>query len=174
MAPLVHLASYTLQRGIHYPQLLEQFGCLPELRDADIVAVQEALVPRGGVNTLARLAEDLGVGHRWSYQPVMRYPEKDYGNGFLYRQTVSAGEGRRIPLPQVARLGWLARLKTEGGVPDTKSAFVQTFAIGDKRLRIGNLHLDFAGGSAHRVAQLTHLLDAVSYTHLTLPTTPYE
>ena len=78
MAPIVHLASYNLQRGIHYPHLLEQFRSLPELRDADIIAVQEAPVPRGGRNTLARLAEDLEAGHRWSYEPVMRYFDKEY------------------------------------------------------------------------------------------------
>ena len=161
MAPIVHLSSYNLQRGIHYPHLLEQFGSLPELRDADIIAVQEALVPRGGRNTLARLAEDLGAGYRWSYEPVMRYSDKEYGNGFLYRSTVSVRDARRVPLPRVARMGWLARFKTEGGVPDTKSAFVQTFDLCGCRLRIVNLHLDFAGGAEHRVAQLTHLFDMV-------------
>ncbi|MBM42223.1 MAG: hypothetical protein CL483_09915 [Acidobacteria bacterium] len=161
MAPIVHLASYNLQRGINYPHLLEQFGSLPELRDADIIAVQEALVPRGGRNTLARLSEDLRAGHRWSYEPVMRYSDKEYGNGFLYRPAVSVRDGRRVSLPRVARMGWLARFKTEGGVPDTKSAFVQTFDLRGCRLRIVNLHLDFAGGAEHRVAQLTHLLDMV-------------
>ncbi len=161
MTRTVRVASYNLQRGIHYARIREQFRELPGLRDADVVAVQEALVPQGGRNTLARLAEDLAAGHAWSYRPVMRYPDKEYGNGFLFRPVVTPGEIRHIPLPQVARLGWLARRKTEGGVPDTKSAIVQVVEIGGARLRLVSLHLDFAGGAEHRVTQLTYLLDAL-------------
>ena len=81
----LRVVTYNLQRGIHYSLLRKHFAQLESLRLADVVAVQEALVPTGGVNTLARLARDLAGGYRWAYRTVMAYPSKEYGNGFLAR-----------------------------------------------------------------------------------------
>ena len=111
-----------------------------------------------GTNTLARLAADLEGEYRWTYRTVMSYPGKEYGNGFLFRPSVTPVADQVVPLPRVDRLGWVARLKTEGGVPDTKSAFAQVFRVAGRRVRVVSLHLDFAGGADHRVRQLTHLL----------------
>ena len=161
MRSTLRLATYNLQRGIHYAQVREHLATLPHLREADIVAVQEALVPAGGVNTLARLAADLEGSYRWTYRTVMSYADKEYGNGFLFRESVTPEAGLAVPLPRVGRLGWLARLKTEGAAPDTKSAYLQLFRVADRRVRIVSLHLDFAGGAEHRVRQLSHLLDVL-------------
>jgi len=158
MSQTLRLVTYNLQRGIQYEQIRHHLDTVPRLRQADIVAVQEALVPAGGRNTLARLADDLEGPYQWTYRSVMSYPDKEYGNGFLFRPAVVSERGVVVPLPQVDQLGWVARLKTEGGVPDTKSAYVQVFRVGDRCVRVVNLHLDFAGGPDHRERQLTHLL----------------
>ena len=158
MPQTLRLVTYNLQRGIHYEEIRDHFATLPALRRADIVAVQEALVPAGGTNTLGRLAADLGGERGWTYRTVMSYPGKEYGNGFLFRPTVTLGADLVVPLPRVDRLGWVARLKTEGGRPDTKSAFAQVFRFAGRTVRVVSLHLDFAGGADHRVRQVTHLL----------------
>lgn len=158
MSQTLRLVTYNLQRGIQYEQIRHHLDTVPLLRQADIVAVQEALIPAGGRNTLARLADDLVGRYHWTYRAVMSYSDKEYGNGFLFRPPVVSERGSVVPLPQVDRLGWVARLKTEGGVPDTKSAYAQVFRVGGRCVRVVNLHLDFAGGPDHRVRQLTHLL----------------
>ena len=157
----LRLVTYNLQRGIHYPLLRKHFTLLDPFRSADVVAVQEALTPAGGINTLARLVEDLKGNYSWTYRTVMSYPEKEYGNGFLFRSSMTPVAAQSIRLPQVGRLGWAAKLKTEGGEPDSKLAFVQLFSWAGRLVRIINLHLDFAGGVAHRIRQLTHLFGAL-------------
>ena len=154
----LRVVTYNLQRGIHYSLLRKHFAQLESLRLADVVAVQEALVPAGGVNTLARLARDLAGDYRWAYRTVMAYPSKEYGNGFLFRSSVTPVAAQIVSLPQVDRLGWVARLKTEGGKPDSKSAFGQVFRVAGRLGRIVNIHLDFSGGVDHRIRQLSHLL----------------
>ena len=158
---ILRLVTYNLQRGIHYPLLLKHFTLLDPFRSADVVVVQEALQPPDGVNTLARLAEDLKGNYSWTYRTVMSYPNKEYGNGFLFRSSMMPVAAQSIPLPQVDRLGWAAKLKTEGGKPDTKLAFAQLFSWAGRLVRIINLHLDFAGGVAHRIRQLSHLLGSL-------------
>ena len=164
MPQTLRLVTYNLQRGIYYDRIRENFATLPALRQADVVAVQEAQVPEGGTNTLARLAADLEGEYAWTYRTVMSYPGKEYGNGFLFRPSVTPVADQVVPLPRVDRLGWVARLKTEGGVPDTKSAFAQRFVVGSRHVRVVSLHLDFAGGADHRVRQLTHLLGVLERT----------
>ena len=164
MTRTLRLVTYNLQRAIHYDRIREHFATLSPLRQADIVAVQEAQVPAGGPNPLARLAADLEGEYGWTYRTVMSYPGKEYGNGFLFRPSATPVADQVVALPRVDRLGWLAGLKTEGGVPDTKSAFAQVFAVGGRRGRVVSLHLDFAGGADHRVRQLTHLLGVLEGT----------
>ena len=164
MRDTLRLVTYNVQRAIHYQRIREHLATLPALRLADIVAVQEALVPEGGTNTLARLAADLDGDYGWSYRTVMSYPGKEYGNGFLFRPSVTPVTDQVVALPQVGRLGWVARLKTEGGVPDTKSAFAQVFTVRGRRVRVVSLHLDFAGGVEHRVRQLAYLVGALEQT----------
>ena len=164
MTRTLRLVTYNLQRAIHYDRIREHFATLSAFRQADIVAVQEAQVPAGGPNTLAQLAADLAGEYGWTYRTVMSYPGKEYGNGFLFRSSVTPVADQVVPLPRVDRLGWVAGLKTEGGVPDTKSAFAQVFAVRGRCVRVVSLHLDFAGGADHRVRQLTHLLGVLEGT----------
>ncbi|MEE2613188.1 MAG: endonuclease/exonuclease/phosphatase family protein [Acidobacteriota bacterium] len=164
MTRTLRLVTYNLQRAIHYDRIRKHFATLSAFRQADIVAVQEAQVPAGGPNTLAQLAADLEGEYGWTYRTVMSYPGKEYGNGFLFRSSVTPVADQVVPMPRVDRLGWVAGLKTEGGVPDTKSAFAQVFAVRGRRVRVVSLHLDFAGGADHRVRQLTHLLGVLEGT----------
>ena len=164
MTRTLRLVTYNLQRAIHYDRIREHFATLSAFRQADIVAVQEAQVPAGGPNTLAQLAADLEGEYGWTYRTVMSYPGKEYGNGCLFRSSVTPVADQVVPLPRVDRLGWVAGLKTEGGVPDTKSAFAQVFAVRGRCVRVVSLHLDFAGGADHRVRQLTHLLGVLEGT----------
>ena len=164
MTRTLRLVTYNLQRAIHYDRIREHFATLSAFRQADIVAVQEAQVPAGGPNTLAQLAADLEGEYGWTYRTVMSYPGKEYGNGFLFRSSVTPVADQVVPLPRVDRMGWEAGLKTEGGVPDTKSAFAQVFAVRGRCVRVVSLHLDFAGGADHRVRQLTHLLGVLEGT----------
>jgi endonuclease/exonuclease/phosphatase family metal-dependent hydrolase len=161
MRSTFRLVTYNIQRGVNYEQIRTHFATVPALAQADVVAVQEALVPAGGLNTLARLADHLEGGYRWTYRTVMSYPEKEYGNGFLFRPSATPVAGEVVVLPRVNRLGWVARLKTEGGVPDTKSAFVQVFQVAGRRVRVASVHLDFAGGATHRAHQLGYLLNVI-------------
>ena len=59
----------------------------------------------------------------------MTYPDKEYGNGFIFKENWVSVAEEVIPLPRVNRLRWYEKQKTEGGAPDTNSAFVQTFRV---------------------------------------------
>ncbi|MFO7652398.1 MAG: endonuclease/exonuclease/phosphatase family protein [Candidatus Krumholzibacteriia bacterium] len=161
MPAQIRIVTYNIQRAIHLSALLELFESAPAFRDADIVAIQEATYLPDGRNVLERLAHVLSPDHLWTYRTVMAYPDKEYGNGFLFRQSTRVLASRPVPLPVVTRLRWYEKQKTEGGRPDTKSALVQTFQLGDWTIRVANVHLDFAGGWRHRRTQLDHLLEAV-------------
>lgn len=107
---------------------------------------------------------------------MMTYPDKEYGNGFIFKENWVSIAEEVIPLPQISRLKWYEKQKTEGRVPDTKSAFVQTFRISTQPdpslpfssreeeglknywIRLANVHMDFAGGPLHRRTQLQHVL----------------
>ncbi len=154
----LRLVSYNIQRGIRLPELLALFQAAPAFRSADVIAIQEASFLASGENVLAPLSAALSAEHAWVYRPVMSYPEKEYGNGFIFRPGVTPQDSQAVPLPQVSRLSWLEKRKTEGGMPDTKSAFVQSFELGARLVSIANVHLDFAGGPQHRALQLNHLL----------------
>ena len=88
----------------------------------------------------------------------MSYPDKEYGNGFIFRDSFEVIDSYSVPLPQVDKLKWYEKQKTEGGVPDTKSAFVQGFRQDGWSVQVANVHLDFSGGSQHRHRQLDFLL----------------
>ncbi len=174
---ILKLITYNIQRGIAFDSLFSHFTSIPEFQQADVIAVQEACIPENGENTLSRLFRGFPKGYRWSYRKVMTYPDKEYGNGFIFKENWVPMAEEVIPLPRVSRLKWYEKQKTEGGAPDTKSAFVQTFRVtpqpdpslpfpsreGEEGLRnylirITNVHMDFAGGSLHRQAQLQHIL----------------
>ena len=154
----IRILSYNIQRAIHLDGLLRLFDEIPAFREADVIAIQEASFIEGGGNVLAALAGVLSSNHRWTYKTVMSYPNKEYGNGFLFRNDFEITNSYAVPLPQVTSLSWYEKQKTEGGSPDTKSAFVQYFLINGQVTRITNVHLDYCGGVAHRRAQLQHLL----------------
>jgi len=156
-----HLVSYNIQRGINLAGLLRLFDELPAFRMADVIAIQEASFLKDGRNVLEPLAEILSSHHAWTYKTVMSYPDKEYGNGFIFRDGYEVIDSWSIPLPQVAELKWYEKQKTEGGRPDTKSAFLQRFGKGGWSVQVANVHLDFSGGSNHRHRQLEHLLSEV-------------
>ena len=156
-----HLLSYNIQRGINLDGLLRIFDELPAFREADVVAIQEASFLKGGGNVLEALAEVLSPHHAWTYKTVMSYPDKEYGNGFLFRDSFEVIDSWSVPLPQVAKLKWYEKQKTEGGRPDTKSAFVQRFCKDGWSVDIANVHLDFSGGWQHRHRQLDYLLSEI-------------
>lgn len=155
---IFRLLSYNIQRGLHCERLLRLFDEAPAFREADVIAIQEASFRKDGRNVLDALAEVLSPEHAWTYRTVMTYPDKEYGNGFVFRRDLGIVDSYSVPLPQVPRLKWHEKRKTEGGAPDTKSAFVQGFSLAGRCVRIANVHLDFSGGSVHRHGQLNHLL----------------
>lgn len=157
--------SYNIQRGIHLDGLLPLFEETPAFREADVVAIQEASFLNDGRNILESLAEVLSPNHIWTYKTVMSYPDKEYGNGFIFRDSCEIVDSYSIPLPQVANLKWYEKQKTEGGRPDTKSAFVQRFRIDGLDVQIANVHLDFCGGWEHRSQQLDCLISAIKARH---------
>lgn len=155
---ILRLISYNIQRGIHLDALVGLFAAVPSFREADVIAVQEASLLPDGRNVLAVLAEALSADHGWTYRRVMAYGDKEYGNGFLFHGRCRPLAAAEVSLPRVAGLRWFEKLKTEGGRPDSKAALVQDLAIGGRRVRLANVHLDFAGGWRHRRRQLDHLL----------------
>lgn len=159
---MVRLISYNIQRGIQMESLLDLFAEVPAFREVDVIAIQEASFHADGRNILQELAEVLSPEHRWSYRTVMKYPDKEYGNGFLFRDKVEVLDSYRVTLPRVGKLRWFEKQKTEGGKPDTKAAFVQSFRVDDLLVRIANVHLDFSGGAEHRNAQLGFLLSEMA------------
>lgn len=156
-----HLLSYNIQRGIHLDGLLRLFDELPAFREADVIAIQEASFLKDGRNVLEPLAEVLSPNHAWTYKTVMSYPDKEYGNGFIFRDGYEVIDSYSVELPQVAGLKWYEKQKTEGGRPDTKSAFVQRFGKDGWSAQVANVHLDFSGGSKHRHRQLVYLLSEI-------------
>jgi endonuclease/exonuclease/phosphatase family metal-dependent hydrolase len=155
---ILRLISYNIQRGIHLEELAAIFATSPAFREADVIAVQEASLLPDGRNILAVLAGVLSADHAWTYRTVMAYPDKEYGNGFLFSGRCRARDAYEVALPRVANLRWHERRKTEGGRPDRKAAFVQGLDVDGHPVRLANVHLDFAGGWRHRRRQLDHLL----------------
>jgi endonuclease/exonuclease/phosphatase family metal-dependent hydrolase len=166
---IVKLISYNIQRGIHFDTLFSHFKSVREFQEADILAIQEACVVKGGKNTLPSLLKAFPGEYSWSYRKVMTYPDKEYGNGFIFKAAWTPIAEEVIALPQVKALKWYEKQKTEGGAPDTKSAFVQTFQKEDHFVRITNVHMDFAGGTPHRQTQLRHLLNFLDRSAVTQP-----
>jgi hypothetical protein len=112
-----HLLSYNIQRGINLAGLFRIFDELPAFREADVVAIQEASFLEDGRNVLEALAEVLSPNHTWTYKTVMSYPDKEYGNGFLFRDSFEVVDSYSVPLPQVAKLKWYEKQKTRAGSP---------------------------------------------------------
>jgi len=159
---VIKLISYNIQRGICLETLFAHITSIRDFQEADIIVVQEACVPKNGVNTLSRLLQGFTGKYLWSYRTVMTYPDKEYGNGFIFKEDWVPVAEEVVPFPQVDRLKWYEKRKTEGGAPDTKSAFVQTFRVRQRLVRIANVHMDFVGGAPHRQAQLRRLLSFLS------------
>jgi endonuclease/exonuclease/phosphatase family metal-dependent hydrolase len=159
---ILRLISYNIQRGICFDAIFSHFKFIKEFQEADILVIQEVCVPKQSENALLRLLHGFSDRRAWSYRKVMTYPDKEYGNGFIFKEDWIPVTEEIVPFPQVSRLKWYEKQKTEGGVPDTKSAFVQTFRRKDCFIRIANVHMDFVGGPLHRQTQLQCLLDFLS------------
>jgi len=167
----VRLCSWNIQRGLELEGVCGVLEREPVFRDSDIIAIQEASFTPDGESMLARMAAVLGPDHHWVYSRVMEYPDKEYGNGLILAPHCSVDAVDTILLPQVRDLGWLERMKTEGGRPDTKSAMVAEVRHPVGRVRVANVHLDFAGGWPHRRKQLEVVLERLEEPGETQPPT---
>lgn len=154
----LRIVCHNIQRGIHRRELVAGFLADVRVRTADLIAIQEAGITAGYPNVLEEITPLVGPAHRWLYAPVMTYPGKEYGNGFIHGPELEPAGAHILALPRVSSLGAIERAKTEGGQPDTKSAFLQRFRFGGGSLRVANVHMDFAGGATHRARQLRAVL----------------
>ncbi|MBD3222124.1 hypothetical protein GF314_12885 [bacterium] len=159
----IGLVCYNVQRAIHRDALRRLVATAPAFAAADLVAIQEAVPGHGTGHILADLAGVLSPAHRWTYAPVMRYPDagKEYGNGLIHRDEAVVRASTSVRLPPVTRLRWWERAKTEGGAPDTKAALLQVISLHAATVRLATVHLDFAGGWTHRHAQLSRVVAAL-------------
>lgn len=87
----------------------------------------------------------------------------DYGLGILWDTDVfSAATFSQLPLPEQTRLTFWNKLFywVLGLQPKIikRGALIGTFSVGQKKIRITNIHLDFQGGNAHRANQLKSLM----------------
>jgi endonuclease/exonuclease/phosphatase family metal-dependent hydrolase len=165
------VVSYNIQRALHRQEL----GCLfrenADLHRADVIALQEALVTESHDAT-EHLKSLLRGEWQSVYAPVMSYPGKQYGNALLVKTPCRIVGSVSVPLPRLATLRWFERLKTEGGLPDTKAALVALVSCPRQDLVIANVHLDFSGGPLHRAAQVEAVLRGMEELAAGIPSAP--
>jgi len=147
----LRIASFNLQFGRNIPEALDLIRREPQLRDADVLLLQE-MDARG----TARIASELG--YAWVYYPATRHPKtgRDFGNAVLSRLPMESD--RKVILPHLARIGRTQRI-----------AVGATLRWGDRPLRVYSLHLaTFTGnGPKARRQQLEAVLaDADSFAYV--------
>jgi len=144
----LRLVSYNVHRGDNLPQLIEALRAHPELSRADVFLLQEIESHEAeGASRARRLAEALHLNY--VYAPARLKPDgATHGLAILSRFPLADIEV--LPLKQF-NLRYNTRRRIALGA---------TVQVGERRLRLYNLHLDTRLNTADRLAQLRPVVEA--------------
>ena len=131
--------------NVHYGEdaagLAAAIQASPHLATADVVLVQEIEAHPGEAATRSRrLAEALGM--TWVYAPARVDDDHTHGIAILSRYPLEDAALRELPFIEQA-------VKSRNRI-----ALAADIAVGERRVRIVNLHLDVRIGAVDRVRQL--------------------
>jgi endonuclease/exonuclease/phosphatase family metal-dependent hydrolase len=120
----LRLATFNLQFSREIGRAAALFAAEPELRQADVVTLQEMDAP--GVERLAR-----ALGYDYVYYPAAVHPTggKDFGNAVLVRGRILGDHKVQLPYPSRSR--GLQRIAVAADVE-----------VSSRRLRVYSVHLE--------------------------------
>ena len=157
------LVSYNLQNGTRQGALVANIRSFAAA-GADIFCLQEVRPPEQA----GFIGDDIlkALGPDWAGKFFLSpKPENfDFGVGIIWRQSklhVKASEN--LPLPRLPHWTWWERYTetflTGQREPFQRGSLIVSFEVGGRTIRVANVHMDWAGGVAHRLGQLRHILD---------------
>jgi endonuclease/exonuclease/phosphatase family metal-dependent hydrolase len=120
---VVRVVSFNIQFALHVDRAIALFDSTPELRDADIVALQEM-----DATGTRRIAAALGMSY--VYYPATVHPKtgRDFGNAILSRWPILGDD--KVILPHLARFEKTERIATAA-----------TVRVGGRAVRVYSVHL---------------------------------
>lgn len=146
------IASHNIMHGRFVPALTRYHSALRDDIGLDLLCVQENMRTERGYDAHV-IAAALGEGYR-----VVCDPEYCRLAAVYDGTKLTLLEERLVPLPHLLSLNWLERRYIIGGKTKQKYAQHLVFqAEGHAPFTVVNLHLDAAGGNAHRRAQVAHV-----------------
>jgi endonuclease/exonuclease/phosphatase family metal-dependent hydrolase len=139
--PVLRVVTFNVKWGKRVDTVIELLRTTTELRDADLVFLQE--MSGDGVERVAG-----ALGYDYVYYPAVRHPvaRQDFGNAVLTRWPLI--EDRKIVLPERHRLRNMQRI-----------AVAATVAIAGTPVRVYSLHLETPSGI--EAPQRRHQVQAV-------------
>lgn len=149
----VRLVTFNIQYAIHIDRAITLLRSSPQLRDADIVTLQEMDAP--GVRVIA---ESLAMSYVYYPATIEHKTHRDFGNAILSRWPIVADE--KILLPHLARFERTRRIATAA-----------TIAVRGVPLRVYSVHLGtrFEIGPGSRRDQARAILaDAAAYPRVVI------
>ena len=149
----VRLVTFNIQYAIHIDRAIMLLRSSPELRNADIVTLQEMDAP--GVRAIA---ESLAMSYVYYPATIEPKTHRDFGNAILSRWPIVADQ--KILLPHLARFEGTRRIATAA-----------TIAVRGVPLRVYSVHLGtrFEIGPGSRRDQARAILaDAASYPRVVI------
>lgn len=132
--------------NVHYagdPEAIaDHIRASTEIASADVLLVQETRAYDGEPTTRTQRIAD-GLAMTWSYAPARTLPEGGtHGNAILSRWPLEHVAVRRLPYIE------------QPYHPEHRSAIAADVVLGDRRVRVVDLHLDVRLGPVDRVRQL--------------------
>lgn len=150
------IASHNIMHGRFVPALTRHHCALRDDAGLDLLCVQENMRTESGYDAHA-LAAALGDAYR-----VVCDPEYCRLAAVYDATKLTLLEERLVPLPHLLSLNWLERRYIIGGKTKQKYAQHLVFeAEGHEPFTVVNLHLDAAGGNAHRRAQVAQVAETL-------------
>lgn len=154
----IQVVSYNVQNGLYSEEIVSNIRRIGSTRKT-IFCLQEIRSATGRKFIADTLTDTLsGDGWKGEYFLGSGNLEVDLGLGILYQPDNSyLMETERILLPKITGFNLFEILWTPGGRPAQRGALVTTFGLGDKTIRVTNLHLDWQGGFSQRARQLSYI-----------------
>ena len=147
-ADTVRVVTFNIQYAQHVDRAIALIQSTPELRDADVMTLQEMDAPG-----TRRIAEALHMAYVYYPACVERHTQRDFGDAILSRWPIVADQ--KIVLPHHARFDGSERIATAA-----------TIQIKGSQLRVYSVHLgtqaDIGPGSRKDQARAV-LADAAGY-----------
>jgi endonuclease/exonuclease/phosphatase family metal-dependent hydrolase len=80
----MRICTWNILLGLRLNKVLEAVGSLPDFRQVDLFALQEASV-HGGVQDAARIADALGPGYSYFQATAQLFRGREQGNALIWR-----------------------------------------------------------------------------------------